>query len=187
MPDNNLCPPEPLARIMAAVSADQARGLVEIDAGLRRHPADPRLRFLRGSVLAGLERYDEAREAMALAVELAPDFAVARFQLGFLELTCGAAAAAEATWGPLDALPDTHYLRVLARGLRHLMRDEFAEAAAGLRRGMALNTENPALNGDMQLILDKLSADGLIDGAAKEPVSAAHLLLQRYSDKGGLN
>ena len=80
------------------------RGLAATDAALADYPADPRLLFLRGSLLAGLQRYDEARAAIAGAVELAPEFAIARFQLGFLQLTSGAAREAETTWAPLRRL-----------------------------------------------------------------------------------
>jgi tetratricopeptide (TPR) repeat protein len=184
-----LCPPERLARIAAAVRTDAARSLGEIDAALADHPADARLRFLRGSVLAGLERYDEARAAMAEAVALAPAFHIARFQLGLLQLTSGAAGDAEATWAPLAGLPPGHYLRVFAEGLGCLIRDEFDGCAERLTRGMTLNAENLALNGDMQLILDRLAAEGRLSQppAPAEPVSAAHLLLRRYADRGKPN
>ena len=42
----------------------------------------------------------------------------------------------------------------------------------------------------MQLILDKLASDGHLGGPAPEPgepVSAAHLLLQRYANRGKPN
>jgi Flp pilus assembly protein TadD len=176
------CPPNLLSELVEAAKADDARGLARVDALLGDYPQDPRLHFMRGSLLAGQGRYDEARDAMVRAVDISPGYAVARFQLGFLELTCGRGVAADATWRPLESLPANDPLRVLARGLSHLIRDEFGEAIALLHQGMALNTSNPALNADMQLIIDKINADGLAP-PTNAPISEAHLLLQQYSTK----
>ncbi len=101
----NNCPQDVLARTADAVKSDSARGLAAIDDALKRYPLDARLHFLRGSVLAGLERYDEARAAIGEALRIAPGFAIARFQLGFLELTCGAPAAAEFDMGAARDAP----------------------------------------------------------------------------------
>jgi Flp pilus assembly protein TadD len=180
--DRSDCPQDRLAEVIAAAKADERRGLGVLDVVLRDYPGDARLHFLRGSLLAGLEQFDAAREAMTTAVRLAPGFWVARFQLGFLELTSGSPGAADATWRPLDALGQDHPLRVFANGLRHLARDEFAECVASLQRGIALNSENPAINADMQLILSRLATEGLTP-RADEPVSAAQLLLQQYGGK----
>src|SRR5260221_244134 len=99
------CPAERLSEVAAIVAGDDVKGLDRLDGLIGEFPRDARLHFLRGSVLAGLRRYEEARVAMQRAVEIAPHYALARFQLGFLEVTSGDAAAAEATWRPLDAPP----------------------------------------------------------------------------------
>ncbi|HEY2710703.1 MAG TPA: hypothetical protein VGI95_21870 [Caulobacteraceae bacterium] len=176
------CPPDLLGQVLSAVKVSEVRGMELLDVTLRDYPGDPRLHFLRGSLLAGRQLYEEARREMAAAVQLAPGYAVARFQLGFLELTSGLPREAEATWGPLDALDEHHPLRLFAAGLRHLAHDRFGECIAALRQGMEVNIENPPINADMQLILDKLESDGLASGA-NEPVSATHLLLQQYASK----
>lgn len=118
----------------------------------------PRLHFLKGSVLAGLQRYDEGRAAMARAIEIAPDFALARFQLGFLDLTSGRAIDAMGVWQKLGDLAEDAPLRVLAEGLANLAADNFAEAARLIKMGMALNVENSLINADMQLILDEIGS-----------------------------
>jgi hypothetical protein len=173
------CPPEDLAAAMAALRADDQAGLSAVEALARRFPGDARLLFLQGSVLAELRRYDEARAAMTAAVDVAPDFAIARFQLGLLELTSGLPVEAEATWGPLKRLPQDAPLRVFAEGLAHLIRDEFPQTVTLLRRGIALNGEIPILNRDMQLIIDALTSDNL-PPVPDEPVSSTHLLLQQF-------
>jgi tetratricopeptide (TPR) repeat protein len=179
---DNACPSEEMAAIISATRADPLRGLARMDEALEACPRDARLHFLRGSVLAGLARYAEAHGAMATAVAIAPDFGVARFQLGFLELTSGDAAAAQTTWRPLERLAPMDPLRVFVEGLRHLINDRFAEAVQALERGIDLNDENPSMNADMQLIIEKLKPLTL-GPAAAEPVSAAQLLLRQFTDK----
>ena len=177
------CPPEQLTEALALIQHDDEKGLERLEALLGDYPRDPRLHFLKGSVLAGVRRYDEGLQAMRTAVQIAPGYAIARFQLGFLELTSGQALAAEETWLPLEALPADNPLQLFARGLKHLARDEFERAEADLREGMRLNRELPQLNNDMQLILDNIA--GLDKGPPgdDEPVSSAHMLLQQYAAK----
>jgi hypothetical protein len=115
---------------------------------------------------------------MRRAVDLAPDYAIARFQLGFLLLTSGEPHAAQEAWGPLHALPESNYLNIFVRGLCHLIRDEFDDTVRLLQEGIDRNTENAPMNADMQLIIDevrrKQAAGGI--GAA---VSAVDQLLQQ--------
>ena len=165
--DNGLCPAEPLNAAVEQLRTDDDGGLAVLAKLLLSWPLDPRLHFLQGSVLAGLQRYDEGRRAMARAVEIAPDFALARFQLGFLDLTSGRALDAVGVWGPLSNLSEDEPLRILAEGLTNLAIDNFSEARRLLQNGMALNTENPLINADMQLILDE------IEGMADKPAAAS--------------
>ena len=149
------------------------------------YPEDPRLHFLRGSVLASSNRPIEAHAALARSVELAPDFAIARFQLGFFELTSGEAARALATWERLDTLPDDHYLRHFVTGLRHLIHDRFPAAIAALRMGMAVNTENLPLNRDMQLLIER-SAEltGTAEPGDTGETSATSFFLDQFGSRG---
>ena len=151
-----LCDELRLQEIAATAAADSGRGVAAIDEALGDCPDDPRLHFLRGSLLIGLRRFIEAHAALALAVALAPGFHVARFQLGFFELTSGEADAAHATWATLaQALEPDHYLSRFVVGLTALIADDFEGCIASLRAGIAANGENAALNGDMALIVEK--------------------------------
>lgn len=152
------CPEDQLQDLMAAMQSDDRDELARVDRLIAAYGDDARLHFLRGSMLAGIGRPIEALSSLRRAVELAPDFAIARFQLGFFQLTSGEAADALSTWGPIALLPDGHYLRFFVGGLTHLIRDEFDETIARLEEGIAVNAENPALNGDMQLIIDQVRA-----------------------------
>lgn len=182
------CDPQTIGELVAAISADPSDGLLRLEAVIRDHPRDARLHFLRGSLLAGAQRYAEARTVMGRAVELAPDYPIARYQLGFLEFTSGDTVAAAVTWAPLQRLGLNAPLALFAQGLQLLTQDRFAEAVAVLEDGIARNTELPPVNNDIQLIIDGVKA--LMAGAVpadsepgSEPTSAAHLLLRQYGDK----
>jgi Flp pilus assembly protein TadD len=175
-----LCPDEEMTLLLEAMQSDSPDEVARAEQLIDTYPEDPRLHFLRGSALAGMGRPIEAHAALSRAVELAPEFVLARFQLGFFELTSGEAGRALATWGPLDAMPQDHYLAHFVRGLRHLIRDEFASAIAALRAGQAVNTENPPLNRDMQLIIDECTP--LAEGAPADvdEASATSVLLGQF-------
>lgn len=183
----DLCSETELQALMGAMQADSGDELEQVDRLIADHPGDPRLHFLRGSILASIGRPIEALPALRQAVELAPDFTIARFQLGFFQLTSGEAANALSTWGPLAMLPEQNYLRMFVAGLTHLIRDEFAEAIAQLRAGIQANDENPPLNRDMQLIVDQTSAiaSGKSDEAREgDAASATSFLLDQLSGGG---
>ncbi len=183
------CSDAALAEVVHMLQDDDEAGLAEITRLLSHHSTDARLHFLQGSVLAGLQRYAEGRIAMARAVTIAPDYELARFQLGFLELTSGLSADAAATWQPFSELPESSAFRLLAAGLNCLARDEFPECDRLLRMGMAANADHPLINGDMQLILDEIASQlvqpALDSDVGAQPASATHQLLQQFALKDG--
>jgi len=183
MPDPGpgpLCPNDILASELAALQAAPPGDLTGLDTLLARYSTDPRLYFLKGSFLASAKDYAAARAAMRRALDLAPDFTIARFQLGFLHLTSGEPIAAQETWGPLQGFPEGHYIRHFVRGLCHLIRDEFSDALRQLELGIAANTENPPLNNDMRLIINEVRSRS--DSAGEDDsgeTSSAQALLQQ--------
>jgi tetratricopeptide (TPR) repeat protein len=187
----SLCPDQALQSIIALVQQNDEAGLSAIDELLRTYSTDARLHFLKGSVCAGLQRYEEGRDAMRDAVEIEPDFHLARFQLGFLELTSGLSAAAADTWAPFAQLDQDAPFRLLSDGLNCLAQDAFLDADRLLRRGMAMNTEHPLINNDMQLLLDeiadKIPQDAGADSAVPASASVTHQMLQQFELKSGMN
>lgn len=177
--DTNLCGDQRIAEILEIAAGDSMSGVAEIDSELSQFPDDARLHFLKGSLLIGEKRFIAAHAAMTRAVALAPDFHIARFQLGFFELTSGEAETAMQTWEPLRALPGESFLKLFVDGLGHLVSDRFEQCIEALKRGIALNTENAPLNNDMQLVIDRCHE---LQGGSSEPdgeqaVSATSLLL----------
>lgn len=148
-----LCSDTEISALVEAIQGNDRDDLEQVERLSARYPDDPRLHFMRGSILAARSRAVEAHAALARAVDLAPDFHIARYQLGFFELTSGEADRALGTWGPLLRLPEEHYLRQFVEGLTHLVRDEFAEAISRLQAGIAINHDNAPLNHDIGLLL----------------------------------
>src|SRR5438067_6569596 len=132
MAQSKLCDDKTLGELLAASASGAKDEIERTDRLLDEYPDDGRLHFLRGSLLAGIGRSIEALPSLRRAVELAPDLAIARFQLGFFLLTSGEAGEALEVWGPLALLPNGHYLRYFVGGLTHLIRDEFAETVMRL-------------------------------------------------------
>lgn len=176
-----------LQSILAEAGNDSTNGVRAIDRAIGDYPLDPRLHFLKGSLLIGLKRFVEAHDAMSRAIEIAPDFTLARFQLGFFELTSGEAASALETWRPLHGLPAGTWLLSFVHGLEHLIADRFEACIASLQNGIAANTENLPLNNDMELIIQKcrdllLQQQDAPPADAEAEVSATSLLLRSSAD-----
>jgi len=174
-----LCPDDILSALVTTIVADVARGMQHIEELLGQHPLDPRLHFLKGALLAGGRDYVNARVAMRRAVDIAPNYAVARFQLGFLLLTMGEPFAAQEAWGPLHGLPADHYLYLFVKGLCHLIRNEFEDAAVCLQSGIDRNREIPAVNQDMRGIIEQIRGRPNTGGHEDAPVSSVNSLLQQ--------
>ncbi len=166
--------------LMSAIESSDAGDDAKVEALIGRYPEDPRLHFMLGSILAGKGRAIEAHKAMSRALDLAPGFAVARYQLGFFELTSGEPARALSTWGPLLAEPRDNYLRVFVEGMTHLIRDEFADAIGRFEAGIKLNRDNLPMNNDIRLLIAECHK--LLDRASggDDELSATSLLLNRF-------
>jgi Flp pilus assembly protein TadD len=144
-----------------------------------------KVRFLLGAEHAQIGLFDRAAKDMADALELDPELVPARFQLGLLHLVHARVGEAAAVWKPLDSLPESDPYLHFKRGLEALARDDFAGCRESLTRGLGLNKSNPALNADMQRLLEQTGARAAAP-AAGEPKTesteqAAHVLLSAYT------
>lgn len=180
---SGLCPDDRLQAVVALASGSDNAALAEAEVLLAQFGGDPRLHFLKGSLLAASGNYEAAQTSMRDAVDIAPDFVLARYQLGFLLLSSGKAHAAQEAWGPLHGLPKDHYLKLFVTGLTHLIHDQFADARGWLEQGIAANVENPPMNNDIRLILAEIATKGDGGDQDAETSSSVHQLLQQSALK----
>lgn len=181
--DAEMAPESLLTPALNLIENAAEAAIGRLDDLIRDYPNDARLHFLRGSTLAGMEKYGDARLAMQKAVDLAPDFAIARFQLAFLALTSGDEIVARSTWDPLLRLPDDHPLKRFVEGLEAMLAGRFEDAILQLETGMALNTELPPLNRNMAILVQEIRERGRTSDAGEEVESGAHFLLKQTSFK----
>lgn len=166
-------------------NGDSGASLAYLKQAVSRPDATAPAHLLLGAGYAQLQMYDRAVTEMESALALDPSLAIARFQLGLLLLTCGDALRALDTLKPLAELGEAHALAQFGAGLIHLIGDEFGPSIACLHKGIALNTDNPALNQDMLKIIEKIEAlppqaPAAESGAASDD-SARHIFLSAYT------
>lgn len=199
--------------LMALVAEAMGRGdsghaMAYLKAAVARDDRTPEALFMLGSEYAQIKLVDDALDCMGRAVAQAPEFWIARFQLGLLHLTAGQPAQAQAVWAPLATLADGDakaYLKRFHQGLLHLIADEFGPAVQWLQSGIALNHENEPLNVDMRRIIDAVAhlpgaastAPAELAGSAPPPAPAetkvpateadvepSHLFISAYATRG---
>lgn len=142
----------------ASAADDSGTAIAYLKEAVSRPDGTSVAHYILGAEYAQIKMYERAAGEMEAALALDPALSIARLQLGLLWLTSGAAEQALAVFGPLAELPMTDPLRLFGQGLSQLCRDEFAEARASLEAGIALNTENLPLNGDMQRMIGEIDA-----------------------------
>lgn len=123
---------------------------------LEMTPDDARVIYLLAAEHAQLRMFDRAMQGMARALELAPELAIARLQLGLLYLSFDRIDETVAVWQALDELADNEPLKLFKQGLSALIREDYDSCERSLRSGIELNRSNPALNTDMQRILNEM-------------------------------
>jgi tetratricopeptide (TPR) repeat protein len=179
-----------MSRGLAASQANDSTQAIEcfLKASAAR-PSAGLPQFMLGSEFAALGLMDKAEAAFANAARLAPDFTMARYQLGLLQFSAGRAALALLTWEPLLRLPDTDPLPHFVRGFDALARDRFDPAISHYQRGLALNTANDALSDDIEKMIAGIRAmathaPAASSGPVETSESDAHVLLANYQQQG---
>lgn len=176
---------------MAASQANDGAQAVEwFQKASAAEPAAGLPQFLLGAELASMGNMDQAEAAFANATRLAPDFPMARYQLGLLQFSSGRAAIALLTWQPLLHLPDSDPLPHFVKGFAALAHDRFDQALRHYEQGLTLNTTNDALSGDIEKVIAGIkalapntapAADGPGERGAE---SDTHVLLANYQQQG---
>ena len=168
-----------------------------LELALAAEPANAELHYLFGAELAQQNEYRRAAIEFGTAIHLAPHLHTARFQLGLLQLTMTEAQAAIATWEPLGVLAADSPLRLFKEGLVELIHDRFEPCLERLSHGIKKNQSNPALNADMQIIIDRVRRL-MVDASASTPTATVvstsappraapslHTDFSKYGNDGG--
>lgn len=146
-------------------------------------PGAPMPHYLRATNFADAGHYELAEACYTACLNRAPDFAIARFQLGLMQVTSGRPALGQATWELLLTLPDDDALKLFAQGFMLLLAEQWEPARAAFNRGIERNTVNAPLNDDMRGVLERMAlaraqfADATDDA---QDASGAHFLLGAY-------
>ncbi|WP_321945814.1 hypothetical protein [Paraburkholderia sp. J10-1] len=159
-------------------SDDDALKLIE--GSISRWPADGRLPFLRGAILVGMDRRNEARSDFARSVLLCPELHVARFMLGLIDLESGKVDDAKQVWEGLANLDEDNVLRMFANGLFELVADDFEGAATTLRAARAINHDFPAINRYVDDVIERITSVLNAKAAQTADNVVQHYLLGGY-------
>lgn len=163
-------------------AADESERLCQHAMALEPRAAIPH--YLRATNLAHAGRYELAEASYMASLTRAPDFAIARFQLGLLQLTGHRPAIAHASWEPLLELADEHPLKLFVQGFLAILEENWDRAREVILRGIERNHENAPLNDDMAGVLRRIDAlqtgDRRVPGGAVAETSAAHFLIGTY-------
>lgn len=137
------------------MSADQtAPELADLRRAAINDPRNGVLRYLLAAELAHAHDYDGALLEFSAAIALEPSLDIARFQLGLLHLTMTQTDHALTVLAPLENLAEDNPLKHFQRGLVALIQNDLTAFSRSMQRGIELNTENQALQRDMQMLLD---------------------------------
>ena len=139
--------------------------------------------FLAGSEHANAGNLELAEAAFARAVLLAPEFALARYQLGLLQFSSRRPAMALVTWQPLFELPSADPLGHFVRGFEALARDSFTEALEHYREGLACSHINQAMASDIQQVVAAVEKLPGGDPPAQPEGDARHVLVSGYGKR----
>jgi tetratricopeptide (TPR) repeat protein len=176
--------------IQRALDATRRDALDESEALLQQamalEPGAGMPHYLRATNFAHAGRYELAEASYVACLNRMPEFAIARFQLGLLQLTGGRAALAQASWEPLLGLADDHPLKLFVLGFVAILGEQWETARVQIERGIALNRDNAPLNADMAAVLERLAqidAPQTPQAQAEAPradESQAHFLIGAY-------
>jgi tetratricopeptide (TPR) repeat protein len=149
---------------------DHGAALTYLKDGAQRFPQNVSMAFLLGAEHAQIGMFDRAETEFKRALDIDPGLAIARFQLGLLQLTQARPDDAKLTWQGLDVLPEDHALRLFKQGLEALAEDRFDDARSFITKGMDANQVNPDLNRDMANVIANMpnAADAAQNASSAE-------------------
>jgi len=188
MGEKNLLDAEELLHlaIEASKKGDIEKCITLLKQALEIDPKNARVKYLLGAMHAQIGIYDRAIADMQEAVEIDPDLDIAKFQLGLLYITSGNVSAAEQAWEKLDSLGERNALFLFKRGLLNLAQNKFEDCINDLQKGIKINTSNPALNKDMQMLIGQAQEAIKQNKTEAKPESGSkenHVFLSAYDSE----
>ncbi len=179
---------ELLRLALDAINSDRdAESVAMLKILLERDPHHVHGQYLLAAQHAQMGLMDRAESGFRAVVAQAPDFPMARFQLGQLLLTKGSNVEAKRLFAPLAELPAGDALGAFARALSAAADDDAGEMIHQLQEGLACPQPVPALAMDMQRLLGRLNGAEPIasEGATvSAPIAAAPMFLSNYGRQG---
>lgn len=158
--------------LQASETNDTRKSIDILKTALQQTPNDARMWYMLGSLYTNIGIYDKAVQNMEKALQVDPNYTIARFHLGLMQLMSGQQEAAETTWLPLDALGESHCLRLFKTGLLKIVDENIDQGIQLIRQGIAANHLVESLNNDMEMVIKNalLTQKELNNGA--EPQSS---------------
>jgi tetratricopeptide (TPR) repeat protein len=175
--------------LAASAQGDNEAALALFSQAAQEEPSSGIPHLLIGAEYAALGQADKAETAFANAVLLAPDLAIARYQLGLLQFSSARVGAALITWQPLLALGELNPLPSFVLGFTALAQDDFETARSYFETGISLNTDNPPLTSDIEKVLRNMdmalaALDAEKGKSSSDDSEASHILLSNYHQQG---
>lgn len=170
--------------LLASRENHHDKAITLLKQGLAMAPDDSRMLFLLGAEHAQIGLYDRAIDEIARSVRLDGSVPAAHFQLGLLHVMASDGPNAREAWVPLAKLPETDPFRVFSDALLRLLDNDLAGCIDGIRHGLTLGANIPALAQSMQRILDSALALQAQGAAARQEKVAeedsSHVFLSAY-------
>lgn len=157
----------------AMQSDDQADNLELLSQTLAQFPHDGTLLYFYASELAEQQQFELALEQFSNAVFNEPQLHIARFQLALLASTMERGDLVEQHLPYLMELKNNHYLGYFSHALAAIFANDLDNAIVLLEGGIATNGENPALNHDMQQMLERIRQEQQLQSPVDEAKAKA--------------
>jgi tetratricopeptide (TPR) repeat protein len=143
--------------LQASQTNDTQKSIGIIKNAIEQSPQDARMWYMLGTLYTDIGIYDKATANMEKALEIDPEYAIARFHLGLLLLTSGKQQNAETIWLPLESLGSSHYLALFKAGLLKIAHDQIEQGIELIKKGIDKNHVVESLNEDMETVIEHAS------------------------------
>ncbi|OUS03231.1 hypothetical protein A9Q81_07540 [Gammaproteobacteria bacterium 42_54_T18] len=174
--------------LQASSKGDHDKAIRYLKEGLAISPS-AKFYYILGAQHAEIGMYERAVEEMTKALELDDTMDTARFQLGLLKMTMNDVEGARGTWSLLDEKDEGEPLRLFKTSILEAVSGDFVEALDIAQRGIDANNENPALNVDMNNLVERWKASleteagGIVSTEAEDEANTNHFFLSAYKDE----